>query len=73
LQANIPDECIGKRATIHYKVYSYEEGQPWAAAVVQGTITEKNDLGILVKGTPTWSDAESSMLISYDALLSVAV
>jgi hypothetical protein len=71
LQANIPDEWVGKKVAIHFKVDSPHMDQPWAATVVQGTITEKNDLGIRIDDI-TSMDAET-MLIAYDALLSVTV
>jgi hypothetical protein len=74
LQASVPDAWVGKKAAIQYKAYSYEEGQPWDAAFIQGTITDKNDLGLIVevgrRGNP---EPGSTMLITYDALLTVDV
>jgi hypothetical protein len=71
LQGSIPNEWVGKKVTIHFKVNSPHMDLPWAATVVQGTITEKNDLGIRIDDI-TSMDAES-MLIAYDGLLSVTV
>ncbi len=71
MQANIPNEWIGQKVAIHFKVNSPHMDQPWAASMVQGTITEKNDLGIRIDDI-TSSDAET-MLIAYDALLSVEI
>ena len=73
MQANIPDEWVNQRATINYKTYSHEDGQSWAASMVQGTITDKNDLGIIVEVTSAWPGAATTMLITYDALLTVDV
>ena len=74
MEANVPADLVGQRAAIQYKAYSYEEGQPWSPAVIQGTIIQKNDLGLIVEtrrqGIP---DPESTMLITYDALLTVDV
>jgi len=73
MQQSIPDEWIGNRAVIHYKSHSFED-RPWDASMVEGVISAKNDLGLIISRDPSTQYApRTQQLITYDAILTIDV
>jgi hypothetical protein len=69
---NIPDDWVGKRALVQYKVRTMGPDKPYEVESFDCVIEEKNDLGLVIQPlNEIPGSARGAMFITYDALLTV--